>query len=46
MSVGQLVVEPYLGAVLKALRGAGLAEGFEAVEVAPRGCFVCLFVRC
>jgi hypothetical protein len=36
-SVGQLAVEPYLAAVLKALRGAGLGEGVEAVEVAPGG---------
>ncbi|WIA34626.1 hypothetical protein OEZ86_012943 [Tetradesmus obliquus] len=36
-SVGELSVEPYLAAVLKALRGAGLAEGVEAVEVAPDG---------
>jgi hypothetical protein len=36
-SVGQLVVESYLAAVLKALRSAGLADGAEAVEVAPGG---------
>ncbi|KAF6261929.1 hypothetical protein COO60DRAFT_1699517 [Scenedesmus sp. NREL 46B-D3] len=36
-SVGQLAVDPYLAAVLAALRAAGLGEAVEAVDVAPDG---------
>jgi hypothetical protein len=35
--VWQLAAEPFLGAVLRALRGAGLADGVEAVDVVRGG---------